>query len=159
MTTHRPHAPAPVAGPPHPPMVGLDEEEPAEDWRPRAGRRTFRAKLGAGCRGMKHAFRGDSSFFAHAYRGTMIALSAAMLGVGPTAWCLLTMSAALVFVAELAHSAVDALARTLGDPEAPGLVAAGEIATAGVFVAVTSFAAVSIAVLTIKVGEMLGWWS
>jgi len=162
MTTHRIDPAGPLAAraglDPPPPAAGLDEDDSSDAWAARAGRRTFRSKLSAGGRGLKHAFRGDSSFYAHAYRGTLIALSAAMLGVGPMAWCLLTMSAALVLVAELAHSAVDTLARALGDPEEPGLVVAREIATAGVLVAVTSFAAVSIAVLTLKLGEMLSWW-
>ncbi len=44
----------------------------------RAGRRGSREKFAAGMRGLKHAIRGDSSFFAHAYRGTLIALTAAI---------------------------------------------------------------------------------
>jgi diacylglycerol kinase len=89
-------------------------------WTARAGRRTTREKLGAGLRGIKHALRGDSSFFAHAYRGLLIALTAAMLGIDPRGWCLLVLAAALVLIAELALSAVDTLARAFGDPEAPG---------------------------------------
>jgi diacylglycerol kinase len=129
-----------------------------EPWLARAGRRDARAKLAAGLLGLKHAFRGDSSFFAHAYRGLLIAMAAALLGVGPSGWCFLVMAAGLVLIAELAHSAVDTLARSLGDPEAPGPKAAREIASAGVLVAVVVFAAVSITVLVLKLNEMLGWW-
>jgi diacylglycerol kinase (ATP) len=132
-------------------------ETPA--WAPRAGRRTFREKFAAGVSGLKHAVRGDSSFFAHAYRGLLIALTAALLGVGPMAWCLLVLATGLVLIAELTHSAVDSLARALGDPNEPRLKVAREIATAGVLIAVTLFAAVSITVLMVKLGELLGWWA
>ncbi len=125
-------------------------------WAARAGRRTFREKLTAGLRGLKHAFRGDSSFFAHAYRGLFIGLTAALLGVGPFPWCLLLLAAGLVLIAELAHSAVDTLARAFGDAEAPGPTIAREIATAGVLVAVVIFAAVSIVILTLRFIELLG---
>ncbi|MBX6314481.1 MAG: diacylglycerol kinase, partial [Isosphaeraceae bacterium] len=131
---------------------------PPRDWGARADRRTLRAKLTAGLHGLKYAVRGDSSFFAHAYRGLFIALTAALLGVGPMGWCLLVLSAGLVLLAELTHSAIDTLARALGDPEEPGLVIAREIATAGVLVAVLIFASVSITVLVIKLGELLAWW-
>ena len=124
----------------------------------RAGRRTMREKFFAGMSGLKHAFRGDSSFFAHAYRGLLIALTAALLGIGPLAWCILVLAAAMVLVAELCHSAVDTLARALGDPEEPSLKAAREIATAGVLVAVTAMAAISTAILSLKLGDLLGWW-
>ena len=129
-----------------------------EPWIARAGRRDAREKLSAGLIGLKLAFRGDSSFFAHAYRGLLIAMAAGLLGVGPSGWCFLVLAAGLVLIAELAHSAVDTLARALGDPEAPGPKAAREIASAGVLVAVVVFAAVSVTVLVLKLNEMLGWW-
>lgn len=138
----------------------LAEWESTPAWAARAGRPTLKAKLAAGLSGLKHAVRGDSSFFAHAYRGLLIALTAALLGVGPMGWCLLVLGGGLLLVAELAHSAVDTLARAIGDPEAePGLKVAREIATAGVLVAVTTYAATSITVLTIRLGELLGWWT
>jgi len=124
----------------------------------RAGRRTMREKFAAGLRGFKYAFRGDSSFFAHAYRGLLIALTAGLLGVGPMGWCLLVITAGLVLVAELSHSAIDTIARSIGDPEEPALKVAREIATAGVIAAVIVMAAVSICVLTLKLGELLSWW-
>lgn len=129
-----------------------------EPWIARAGRRDAREKMAAGLSGLKLAFRGDSSFFAHAYRGLLIAMAAGLLGVGPVGWCFLVLAAGLVLIAELAHSAVDTLARALGDPQAPGPKAAREIASAGVLVAVVVFAAVSVTVLVLKLNEMLGWW-
>jgi diacylglycerol kinase len=146
---------APAAGDLDARLAEWGEPEP---WTARAGRRDAREKLRAGLMGLKHAFRGDSSFFAHSYRGLLIAMAAGLLGVGPSGWCFLVLAAALVLIAELNHSAVDTLARALGDPEGHRLKVAREIATAGVLVAVVVFAAVSVTVLLLKLNELLGWW-
>jgi diacylglycerol kinase (ATP) len=131
--------------------------EPPPAWAPRAGRRGSREKFAAGLRGLKHAVRGDSSFFAHGYRGTLIGLTATLLGVNPWGWCLLVIGACLVLMAELAHSAVDTLARAVGDPEDPPLRMAREIAAGGVLVAACGSGAVTVIVLTLKFGELLGF--
>ena len=89
-------------------------------------------QAGGGLAGIKSAVRGDSSFFAHCYRGTLIAITAALLGIDQRGWCLLVIGACLVLIAELAHSAVDTLARAIGDPEEPRLKTAREIAAGGV---------------------------
>lgn len=138
----------------------LDESEfgPPSPWAARAGRRDSREKFAAGLRGLKHAIRGDSSFFAHAYRGILIALTAGLLGVSPWGWCLLVIGACLVLMSELTHSAIDTLARTVGDPESPPLRVAREIAAGIVLVAAFGSGAVTITVLTMKFGELLGWW-
>ena len=136
----------------------LEELETTPPWTPRADRRGSREKFAAGLRGLKHAIRGDSSFFAHAYRGTLIALTAAMLSVDPLGWCFLTISASLVLLAELTHSAIDTLARSVGDPEEPRLKMAREIAAAGVLVAAFSSGTLTVTVLLVKFGELMGWW-
>src|SRR5271157_5273130 len=109
----------------------------------RADRRNMRSKMLAGIRGLKHAIRGDSSFFAHGYRGTLIAITAALLGVNQWSWCLLVIAACLVLIAELAHSAVDTLAR--------------DIAAACVLVAAFGSGSVTAMVLSWKLAELLGW--
>jgi diacylglycerol kinase len=123
-----------------------------------AGRRNLHEKLMAGLVGIKHAVRGDSSFFAHAYRALLVFLTAGMIGVSPLGWCLLVFALGLVLIAELNHSAVDTLARAVGDPEEPRLKVARDIAASGVLVTVVVSASISIAVLTLKLGEYLGWW-
>jgi diacylglycerol kinase (ATP) len=115
-------------------------------------------KLSAGCRGLKYAVRGDSSFFAHAYRALLVALAAVLFGVGPWQWCLIALATALILLAELAHSAIDTMARAVGDPNSQGLTMAREIATAGVLVSVTVGAAVWITVFVVRLGELLTWW-
>jgi diacylglycerol kinase len=122
------------------------EEEPSEP-AAHADRGNARGKLAAGWRGLKSAIRGDSSFFAHGYRGTLIVITAALLGVDQRGWCLLVVGACLVLIAELSHSAVDTLARAVGDPEEPRLKTAREIAAAGVLVAAFGSGAVTVVVL------------
>jgi diacylglycerol kinase len=144
-------------------MPGDDFDEQALDFDPpsdltaQADRRNTRSKLVAGWRGLKAAIRGDSSFFAHGYRGTLIAITAALLGVDQWSWCLLVLGACLVLIAELSHSAVDTLARAVGDPEEPRLKIAREIAAAGLMVAAFGSGAVTLIVLSWKFFELLGW--
>jgi len=132
--------------------------EPVEAPRARAGRRNLREKLWAGLRGWKHAIRGDSSFFAHGYRVLLVALTAGMLGVDPNGWIVLVFAACMIFIAELNHSAVDTLARAIGDPEEPRLKVAREIAAGGVLIAVVGSAMVVGVILVLKFGDLLGWW-
>jgi diacylglycerol kinase (ATP) len=136
--------------------VRLQLEAPPE-LTAQADRRNTRSKLIAGFRGLKHAVRGDSSFFAHGYRGTLIAITAALLGVNQWGWCLLVIAACLVLLAELSHSAVDTLARAIGDPEEPRLCMAREIAAACVLVAAFGSGAVTTIVLSWKLAELMGW--
>jgi diacylglycerol kinase len=125
------------------------------DQAAQADRRNTRGKLAAGWRGLKSAVRGDSSFFAHGYRGTLIAITAALLGIDQRGWCLLALAASVVLIAELSHSAIDTLARAIGDPEEPRLKTAREIAAAGVLVAAFGSGAVTVIVLSWKFAELL----
>jgi diacylglycerol kinase len=140
---------------------GFASAAPAEETPPepttKGDCRNTRGKLTTGWRGLKSAVRGDSSFFAHGYRGTLIAITAALLGVNQWGWCLLVIGAMLVLIAELAYSAVDTLARSIGDPEEPRLKNAREIAAGGVLVAAVGSGAVTLIVLSWKFAELLGW--
>jgi diacylglycerol kinase len=122
-----------------------------------ADRRGTRGKLTAGLRGLKQAVRGDSSFYAHLYRGVMIAIIAAILRVSFWGWCLLVLGGSLVLLAELMHSAVDTLARAIGDPDEPRLTIAREIAAAGVLVVAFSSGAVTTVVLATQLLELFGF--
>jgi diacylglycerol kinase len=139
--------------------AGYDDSALELDTQPdlaaQADRRNTRSKLAAGWRGIKSAVRGDSSFFAHGYRGTLIAITAALLGIDQRGWCLLVLAASLVLIAELAHSAVDTLARAIGDPEELRLKTAREIAAGAVLVAAFGSAAVTLIVLSWKFAELL----
>ncbi len=121
-----------------------------------ADRRGTKGKLLAGFRGLKAAVRGDSSFYAHLYRGVMIAIIAAILRVSFWGWCLLVLGGSLVLLAELTHSAVDTLARAIGDPDEPRLTIAREIAAAGVLVVAFATGAVTTVVLATQLVELFG---
>ncbi len=136
------------------------EEGPSgSEWpvapKARAGRRNLREKLWAGLNGWKHAIRGDSSFFAHGYRVVLVALTAAMLGIDAQGWIALIMAGCSIFIAELNHSAVDTLARAIGDPEEPRLKVAREIAAGGVLVAVVGSGIVVAVILVLKLNDVL----
>jgi diacylglycerol kinase len=135
----------------------LGDLAPSPEPAAQADRRNVQGKLAAGWRGLKTALRGDSSFFAHFYRGTLIVIAAGMLGVDFRGWCLLVLGACLVLLSELTHSAVDTLARAVGDPEEFRLKAAREIAAAGVLVAAIGAAAVTLTVLTTRLFDLLNW--
>jgi diacylglycerol kinase len=132
----------------------LDLDVPS-DPTAQAGRRNARSKMAAGWRGIKSAVRGDSSFFAHFYRGTLIVITAALLGIDQRGWCLIVIGASLVLIAELAHSAIDTLARAIGDPEEARLKTAREIAAAGVLIAALGSGTVTLIVLSWKFIELL----
>jgi diacylglycerol kinase len=140
-----------------PPDDRLADLGPAPEPAAQADRRNVQGKLAAGWRGLKAAVRGDSSFFAHFYRGTLIVIAAAMLGVDLRGWCLLVLGACVVLLSELTHSAVDTLARAVGDPDEYRLKTAREIAAAGVLVAAVGAAAVTLTVLSTRLFDLLGW--
>jgi diacylglycerol kinase (ATP) len=139
----------------------LDELDPdlvlPPEWTTRADLGTTAGKLAAAIRGLKHAMRGESSFFVHAYRGLLLVLTGLMLGVRPTTWCLLGICGGLVLVAELCHSAIDTIARAVGDPETQALKAARDIAAAGVLIAVCVTVVVAVTMFSQRLGELLGW--
>ena len=131
-----------------------DSSEPSS----KADRRNTYRKFAAGCRGIKHAARGDSSFFVHGYRGTLIAITATLLQIDQWGWCLLVISASFVLISELMNSAVDTLARAIGDPDEPRLNMAREMAAGGVLIAAFGMGTVTVIVLGSKLGKLLGWW-
>jgi diacylglycerol kinase len=136
----------------------LENQAPEPPWSRRGERQSARGKFTSGLRGIRHAIRGDSSFFAHFYRGVLIALTAILLRVSPLSWCLLAVSATLVLLAEMTNSAIDTVVRAIGDPDAPGMRVAREIANGGVVVAAISSGAITIFVLLTRLGFLLGWW-
>lgn len=118
---------------------------------------TTRKKLAEGARGIKRALRAESSFFAHAYRGLLIAISALILGVSATGWCFLIVSAALVLITETFRCAISISLDLLAEPGDPKAIAIREIASGGLLFASISSACLTIMVLGERLGEVLGW--
>ncbi|WP_152049745.1 diacylglycerol kinase family protein [Tautonia marina] len=118
---------------------------------------TTRLKFDEGARGIKLAIRAESSFFAHAYRGLLIAICAVILGVSATGWCFLIISAALVLVAETFRCAIIATLDLMADPGDPRARGAREIASGGLLFASITSGCLTVMVLSAKLSEMLGW--
>lgn len=141
-----------------PPEDFLADFRPDPPWARRGERQSARGKFASGLRGIRHAVRADSSFFAHGYRAVLIVLTACMLRLSPLGWCLLLVSATLVLLSEMVYGAIDTLIRATGDPEEPGLRVAREIACGGVVIAAVASGILTVAVLVIRLGYLLSWW-
>lgn len=136
----------------------IEADDPPPDWMLRAGHRSFGDKMASGCRGFKYAIRSDSSFFALGYRGLLIILAAALLGVGPFNWCLFAIAACLVLMAELFQAAIQAVSNSLPNPDDPGAKAARDMAVAASLVADAVAITLAFTILVIKFGDLMNWW-
>ncbi|WP_197446775.1 diacylglycerol kinase family protein [Tautonia plasticadhaerens] len=140
-------------------LIDLEAEAEGLDHHPSGDRRgaTTRRKLAEGARGIKLAIRAESGFFAHGYRGLLIAISAVILDVSPMGWCFLIVSAALVLLAETFRCGVIAVLDAAARPGDPKARAAEEIASGGLLFASITSACLTFTVLGSKLGELLGW--
>lgn len=127
-----------------------------ENWEEPVPGRSIQEKLSGAMVGLRQAVRGDSSFFAHAYRGLLIALTAIILGAGPVEWCFLMVSASLVLGSEFFHSALDRLSRCPALAGDRDVQMAREIAAGAVLVAAIISGVITLTVLTTKLGALLG---
>jgi diacylglycerol kinase len=139
----------------HPAADVEQERDPLASVEPRHA--TTRLKLAEGARGIKLAIRAESGFFAHAYRGLLIAITAAILGVSPTGWCFLIVSAALVLTAEAFRCALITSVELFAEPGDPRARIVREMASGGLLFASITSGCLTITVLSAKLGEMLGW--
>jgi diacylglycerol kinase len=147
----------PVSSASSPEIEAFAADELEGDGQPRP-RQTTRNKLLSGYQGIRHALRAESSYFAHGYRGLLIALSAVIIGLGPLEWCLLAISAALVLGSELFHSCIARFARSPFLEGDKHVAAACEIAAGAVVVASLMSGAITLTVLIAHIGILLGWW-
>ena len=134
---------------------------PVEEPLTRADRRGGTlGKSWAGMNGLKLAIRGDSSFFAHGYRFTIVLMFGVMIQLPPLAWIILSLCGGLILLSELFNSAIDALAR-VGSDKTPDHIedehaqAARDIGSACVLVSVIVGAAVTLALFGMRLHELL----
>lgn len=151
--------PAPVSVPD--PKILEELLLPVEEPLTRADRRGGTlGKSWAGLNGLKLAIRGDSSFFAHGYRFTIVLMFGVMIQLPPLAWIILSICGGLILLSELFNSAIDALAR-IGSEKSPEVVedehaqAARDIGSACVLVSVVVGAAVTLALFGMRLHELL----
>ena len=64
------------------------------------GDRTWMRKFRDAFRGVKLGVRGQSSFFVHFFVATVVIMTAAILGMEPTEWCLLLVCITIVLAAD-----------------------------------------------------------
>jgi diacylglycerol kinase (ATP) len=111
-------------------------------------------KSRAALHGLKLAIRGDSSFFAHAYRFTIVLMFGVMIQLPPVAWLILSVCAGQILLAELHNSAIDAFLRCC-TPDEQHARAARDIGAAGVFISVTIGTSITAALFIIRMSELL----
>lgn len=108
--------------------------------------RLFRA-LGHAARGLSVAFAGEPNLRLQVGAAVLVGFAAWLLGVGPIGIGLLAVAVALVLVAELLNSAIEALADAVHPEQSPEVGAAKDIAAGAVVVAATGAVVVGVAVL------------
>ena len=113
-------------------VVRPDAPEPLPPNRPV---RTWRAKFGEACRGVKLGVRGQSSFFVHFFVATLVIVTAHVLQCDLLEWCVLLGCIGLVVTAELMNSAIETLFRGLEPSARERQVGTLHIAAGAVLVA------------------------
>lgn len=117
------------------PRRALPGGGPAHKRRP-----IWRQRLVEAERGATQSFRGDSTFFAHFFAGTIVVAMAAVLGVSLMQWVAIILAATLVLSAELYHQMLKFLVREMGHHFAEPLETALRISAAAVLVTIAGAA-------------------
>lgn len=119
-------------------------------------RRPWTRKFADAFRGLKRAFRSQSSFFVHVIVAVAVVGLAATLRVSTTEWCLLAGAIAAVLAAEVFNSALEALARAFGPQRNPRIRDALDMASAAVLVAALGAVAVGLGVFGPRLLALVG---
>lgn len=147
-----------LTNPPVPDMLqgpvnaGTDTPEPVII---RAGRRSWRAKFGEACRGVKLGVRGHSSFFVHFFCAAAVLAAAVVLRCDLVEWCLLLGCVTAVLAAELFNSAIDTVCRALDERARARARPACDIAAGAVLVAGAGAAMVGVCVFAHRLLALL----
>ncbi len=106
----------------------MNDEKP---YRERSWPEKFRDAF----RGMKQGIRGQSSFFVHFFVAAAVVMTAAILGMELTEWCLLLLCITIVLTAEMFNSALESLAKAVTHRRDPHVGRALNIGSAAVLIA------------------------
>lgn len=120
--------------------------------------RPWDEKFADAFRGMRQGIRGESSFFAHFFITAAVILTASVLDVNLTEWCLLAVCITVVLVTEMLNTALESLARAITDEPNPHVGGALDIGSAAVLLAAIGAAVVGAIVLLNALSRMLGWY-
>lgn len=120
--------------------------------------RTWPDKFRDAFRGVSRAIRSQSSFAVHLAVAAMVVVVAAALGVSLVGWCLLSGAIGFVLAAELFNTAIESLARSLGQRRHPRIRDALDMASGGVLLASITAVVIGGIIFGERAGSLLGWW-
>lgn len=120
--------------------------------------RTWPDKFRDAFRGVSRAIRSQSSFAVHLAVAAMVVVVAAALGVSLIGWCLLSGAIGFVLAAEIFNTAIESLARSLGQRRHPRIRDALDMASGGVLISAITAVVMGVLVLGERAGSLLGLW-
>jgi len=120
--------------------------------------RTWPDKFRDAFRGVSRAIRSQSSFAVHLAVAAMVVVVAAALGVSLVGWCVLSGAIGFVLAAEIFNTAIESLARSLGQRRHPRIRDALDMASGGVLIAAITAVVMGVLVLGERAGSLLGLW-
>ena len=94
--------------------------------------RTSRTKFRDAFRGVAVGLRGQSSFFAHVVAALLVIAAAAFFRVSALEWAILVLCIGVVFVAELANTSIEWLAKAITEDQDDRIRKALDVASAAV---------------------------
>ncbi|MCA9102879.1 MAG: diacylglycerol kinase [Pirellulales bacterium] len=119
--------------------------------------RTWHDKFHDAFRGAKRGIRGQSSFFVHFFAATLVVAAALALDASRIEWCVLLICITIVMTAEMFNSALEHMARAIGDDYHPALGNALDIGSAAVLTASIGAATVGCVVFIYRIGVLMNW--
>ena len=105
--------------------------------------------------GLGHAFRTQRNFKIHCLIAALVAAVGLLLAVSAEQWALLAMAIGLVFQAELANTAIEAIADRASPDHHPLAKVAKDCAAAGVLVTALAAAVVGLLVFVPRIAALL----
>jgi diacylglycerol kinase len=118
--------------------------------------RTWYQKFRCAFRGLRLGVRGQSSFLVHFLMAGAVLLTAGLLQVERTDWCLLLLCITAVLTAEMFNSALEHLARAVDRSENRHIASALDIGSAAVLTAALGASIVGTLILVLRVVARLG---
>jgi diacylglycerol kinase len=116
-------------------------------------------KFGLAIRGLVWACRAERSFAIHLSATAAVIVAAAALGASLIEWSILILCIAVVLAAEMFNTALERMARVITPEENDDIRNALDAASGAVLVAAIGAAVAGGAILLVRLGIALGYWS
>jgi len=129
----------------------MDNQKPYRD-------RSWPEKFRNAFHGLKEGIRGQSSFFVHFFAAAVVIMTAAILRMKLTEWCLLLLCITIVLAAEMFNSALESLAKAVTDRLDPHVGRALNIGSAAVLIASIGASIVGTIIFGNWLRRLLDWW-